>query len=82
MSQATLEVLDGVMVALAFLHITQLSLSSIAWKALVNTQMNVFITSHMDLQECINKCLCSPDNCLVKNNHSFTLQTPPPPLPE
>lgn len=44
-----LKVLNGVIVGLAVLHTGQFKCSSIAWELFVNTQVNMVISSHMDL---------------------------------
>ncbi|KAG7224896.1 hypothetical protein INR49_014812 [Caranx melampygus] len=45
------EVLKWVVVALVFLQTGQLKLSPITWKLSPNTEVNMVISSHMDLQE-------------------------------
>lgn len=44
------EVLNGVLVALGELNIGQLTILSVAWEFLENTDVNMLVTSDMDLK--------------------------------
>lgn len=48
-----LEVLNRVLVGLVVLHITQLRSSSITWQWFENTEVNMFVSSNMNLDEVV-----------------------------
>lgn len=59
-----LEVLNGVLVALGVLHIRQLQASSVTREFLVNTEVNVNVSSYVHLQESKSKVLKESSVCM------------------